>query len=252
MSAWMHQQQDMGAEAALRMAMGQDGRALMARALAGDMTGPWTGGTQVPGMGGNPPFPFTGPPTGAQGAYPGAFVSPSWNRHWETGQGAYGWKFDPDKEIPYYPLQNSSARHLMNMGVAPLRVNKRFANSLLWTIYSAKMSAMDWVAGKVGGWKKERNRREADTLARVLDLAVIELGVDLVEKSAGFEVMIRRLHAVSLADTMGNWNMACLMEELPSERSPHFHEVITRDLVKMSQLVDQASGKINMPDNSDA
>ena len=46
--------------------------------------------------------------------------------------------------------------------------------------------------------------------------------------------------------------MACLMEELPSERSPHFHEVITRDLVKMSQLVDQASGKINMPDNSDA
>ena len=110
------------------------------------------------------------------------------------------------------------------------------------------MNAIDWVAAKVGGWKKERNRREADTLARVLDLAVIEMGVELVEKSAGFEVMIRRLHAVSLADTMGNWNMACLMEELPSERSPHFHEVITRDLVKMSQLVDQASGTTNMPD----
>ena len=38
---------------------------------------------------------------------------------------------------------------------------------------------------------------------------MIELGVDLVEKSAGFEVMIRRLHAASRADTMGNWNMAC-------------------------------------------
>ena len=42
--------------------------------------------------------------------------------------------------------------------------------------------------------------------------------------------------------------MACLLEELPSERSPHFHEIITKDLVKMSQLVDQASGKANMPD----
>ena len=106
-------------------------------------------------MGGNPPFPFTGPPTGAQGAYPGAFVSANWNRHWETGEGAYGWKFDADKEIPYYPLQNSSARHLMNMGVAPLRVNKRFANSLLWTIYSAKMSAMDcWLQRSEGGRRR--------------------------------------------------------------------------------------------------
>ena len=84
----MQQQQDLGAEAALRMAMGMDGRALMARSLAGEMMGPWTGGTQVPGAGGNPPFPFAGPPTGTQGAYPGAFVSANWNRHWETGQGA--------------------------------------------------------------------------------------------------------------------------------------------------------------------
>ena len=42
--------------------------------------------------------------------------------------------------------------------------------------------------------------------------------------------------------------MACLLEELPSERSPHFHEVITRDLVKLNQLVDQANGKTNVPD----
>ena len=62
----------------------------------------------------------------------------------------------------------------MNMGVAPLRVTKRFANSLLWTIYSAKMNAVDWVASKVEGWKEDRNRREADTLARILDRAVIE------------------------------------------------------------------------------
>ena len=85
-------------------------------------------------------------------------------------------------------------------------------------------------------------------MARILGLAVIEMGVDLVEKSAGFEVLIRRLHAVSLAETMGNRNMARVLEDLPSERSPHFHEVITRDLVKLNQLVDQANGKTNMPD----
>ena len=42
--------------------------------------------------------------------------------------------------------------------------------------------------------------------------------------------------------------MACQLEELPSERSPHFHEVIARDLVKLNQPVDQANGKTNMAD----
>ena len=97
----------------------------MARSLAGNVTGPRQEGTQVPGVGGNPSHPVVGPMAGAQGAYPGAWVSQNWNRHWEAGQGAYGWKFDVEKEIPYFPLDRSSARHLMSMGIAPLRCSKR-------------------------------------------------------------------------------------------------------------------------------
>ena len=82
-----------------------------------------------------------------------------------------------------------------------------------------------------------------------MDLAVIELGTDLVEKSAAFEVLLRRLQAVNWADAQGKWDQACLMEELPSERTPPVHGTIVRSLLKTAQLVDQASGKTAMPDN---
>ena len=177
-------------------------------------------------------------------------MSQSWNRHWEAGAGAYGWKFDVEKEIPYFPLQYSGARQLMQMGAAPLRVDKRLANCLLWRIFNAFQAAVTWVDRvRVGGWKRERNRREADTISRALDLAIIEFGTDVVEKSAAWEVLIRRLHAVVLADKQSKWDLACLLEELPSERSPDFHQVVVKDLVKTSQLVDSAMGKSTMPDN---
>ena len=127
---------------------------------------------------------------------------------------------------------------------------------MIWTVYSASHSALDFVArtpgpsGKSGEWVKERNRREADTLARILDLAIIEFGTDLVEKSAAFEVLLRRFHAVIWADRKGNWDQACLLEELPSARSPNLHQVIVKDLVKLNQLVDQADGKIHIKDDS--
>ena len=54
---------------------------------------------------------------------------------------------------------------------------------------------------------------------------------------------------VVLADKLGKWDLACLLEELPSERSPDFHQVVAKDLVKTSQLVDSAMGKSTMPDN---
>ena len=99
----------------------------------------------VPGFGGNPPFPFAGPPAGGQGAFPGAWVSQQWNRHWEAGAGAYGWKFDVEKEVPYFPLQYSGARSLMSRGAAPLRVGERWANALMWDIFSAYDGAVQWV-----------------------------------------------------------------------------------------------------------
>ena len=153
----------------------------------------------------------------------------------------YGWKFDTEKEIPYYNLQYSGAKSLMEIVVTPLRVSKRFANSLLWTIFTAYQNSTTWVTMKVNGWKKDRNRREAETLARILDLAITEFGDKTVEKSAAFEVLLRRLHALVLADTQGHWELACLLEEVPSAKTPLVHEVIVRDLVKLSQLVDQAA-----------
>ena len=75
----------------------------------------------------------------------------------------------------------------------------------MWDIFSAYDGAVQWVDRVQGskGWKKERNKREAETLARALDLAIIEFGTDVVEKSAAWEVLIRRLRSVVLADNQG-------------------------------------------------
>ena len=80
---------------------------------------------------------------------------------------------------------------------------------------------------------------------------MIEFGTDLMEKAGAFEVLLRRFHAIIMADKQGNWNQACLPEELPSERTPGLHENIVRDIVTLSKLVDQANGKIKIPDDVD-
>ena len=124
-----------------------------------------------------------------------------WNNHSGPGTGSYGWKFDVEKKIPSYDLEYSGARTLVQIPCSPLRVSKRWANSLLWTISTAFQNSTMWVSMKVNGWKKDRNRREAETLARVLDLALTEFGDKGVEKSAAFEVLLRRVHALVLADS---------------------------------------------------
>ena len=88
----------------------------------------------------------------------------------------YGWKLDIDKEIPYFALEYSGARNLMSIPCTPLRVSERIANSLLWTIFTTYPNSTQWVALKKGGWTKARNKREAETLARVFDLAITEFG----------------------------------------------------------------------------
>ena len=153
----------------------------------------------------------------------------------------FGWKLDVEKEIPYYQMEYSGAKALMNTLVTPLRVAKRYANSMLWTIFNAFTNSTLWVEQKPGGWKSKRSYREAQTLSRVLDLAIIEFGANTVEKSAAFEVLLRRLHAVYLADQQGHWGMAFHLEEIPSEKSTHLHEVVLRDLVRQSELTDKAA-----------
>ena len=102
-----------------------------------------------------------------------------------------------------------------------------------------------------GPRKKERNKREAETLARALDLVIIEMGTDYLEKFAAWEVLIRRLRVVVLADKMGKWDLPMLLEELSSEKSPDFHQVVVQDLVKINQLSESAMGKGTLPDQND-
>ena len=120
---------------------------------------------------------------------------------------------DVEKEIPYFPLNYSGAQKRQDVVCTPLRVSHRFANTLMWSIYTVHDSAAAWSAMKEGGYKKGRNKKESDTLCRVLDLAITEFGHATVEKSAAFEVLLRRLHAVRMADRVGDWSQAMLLEE---------------------------------------
>ena len=85
------------------------------------------------------------------------------------------------------------------------------------------------------------------TLHCTSPLAAIELGTDLVEKSAAFEVLLRRLQAVNWADAQGKWDQACFMEELPSERTPPVHGTIVRSLLKTARLVATSSATFASP-----
>ena len=161
-------------------------------------------------------------------------MSQAWNRVWPPGAGEYGWKLDVEKEIPYYPLEFSGVKHLLGAGVTPLRVEKRLANSLPWSIYNAHSSAVEWATRKK--WNKPRQETEAKTLARILDLGFIEFGNGVVERCACFEVLIRRLHANVTAVKDGKWDMANLLEEVPGEKTPDLHPVIIKDLTTAAKL----------------
>ena len=187
-----------------------------------------------------PPFPFGYPPHGGQGHYPGLQGPGGWNSNWPPGAGQFGWKLDVEKEIPYFPLVYSGAHERQKVVCTPLRVSKRYANSMLWTIYNVQNSATMWVAMKPDGWKKGRNRRECETLARVLDLMMTEFGHDTCEKSAAMEVMLRRMHAIYTADMDGHWEQAVLLEEVPTGRHPHLHEVIIKDMVNTALLMQKS------------
>ena len=161
----------------------------------------------------------------------------------------HGWKLDVEKEIPYFALEVRGARNVMNIPCTPLRVSKRGANSLLWTIFTAFQSSPTWITQRVGGWKKNRNYREAETLARILDLLITEFGTRTVERSAACEVLLRRLNALVIADGQGHWEMACLLEEVPSAKTLQVHEVVVKDLTNMAGLITKAhdTGKDKTP-----
>ena len=60
--------------------------------------------------------------------------------------------------------------------------------------------------------------REALTEARALDLGTAELGAKFLLSSPA-EVLIRRLLSIALAQKMGSYRVASLLEELPGDNA---------------------------------
>jgi hypothetical protein len=150
--------------------------------------------------------------------------------------------YRPAEQPPYYDLGVTKIRHMMHLqGGLPLRVTQRLANSLLYDIFLAEMSACDWVESYIPNAKKSFPKREMRTLARMLDIHIMEMGWEWVEKSGACEVMLRRMHSLKLADQQGNWKLASWLEEIPHSQRPGLHEVVIKGLVNQANLYDKAT-----------
>jgi hypothetical protein len=156
---------------------------------------------------------------------------------------------DAHDQPPAYDLDLTFMREVISMGAVPLRIEARWANALLFAIWKDHKPSSDWVRFKDGGWKKDRNRVEAATLARTLDLMLMEKGWEDVQDMAGMEVLLRRLHAIFIADTTGNWGISEVLEEVPGPNTPAFHDNICTNMMNRAVLLHKyrnmtASGKV--------
>ena len=150
--------------------------------------------------------------------------------------------YRPAEQPPYYDLGVTKIRHMMHLqGGLPLRVTQRLSNSLMYDIFLAEMSAHDWVESYILNAKKSFPKREMRTLARILDIHIMEMGWEWVEKSGACEVLLRRMHALKLADQQGNWKLASWLEEIPHSQRPGLHEVVIKSLVNQANLYDKAT-----------
>lgn len=146
------------------------------------------------------------------------------------------------EQPPYYNLDLTNIRHMMHLqGGCPLRVRHRLANYLLYEIFNTYPSVERWADDYIHYTKKGFHAREFRTDARAMDLLIQEMGWRWVEKSAACEVMLRRMHAMKLADQQGTWKLAGWIEELPTPGKPGLHETILQDLVTVASLYDKAA-----------
>jgi hypothetical protein len=146
---------------------------------------------------------------------------------------------DAHDQPPAFDLEYSFMREVISMPSVPLRIDARWANALLFGIFKEYKSSTEWCRFKEGGWKKDRNKTEAMTLARVLDLMLMEKGGDDVQEMAGMEVLLRRLHALYIADTTGNWTISEVLEEVPGPNTPHLHDNICTNMMNRAILLDK-------------
>jgi hypothetical protein len=139
---------------------------------------------------------------------------------------------DDSLELP--DLEQSGAKVLELTGVSPLRVTKRLAPSLLWVIYGAHTSAGHFVVH--AQFKKLRNEREALTLARALDIAICQEGITAIAEDPMWEVLLRRFHALKMADAQDSWKIAQKLEELPPTGGSVLPPKVDKDLLTLVDL----------------
>jgi hypothetical protein len=142
-------------------------------------------------------------------------------------------------------LESSGARVLMNTGVPPLRVSKKVAPSLLWVIFGSYTSSVHFV--QASSFKKRRNEREARTIAVALDLAICQNGIMQVAQDPIWEVMLRRMMAVRMADAQDTWKVAEKLEVLPPTSGSDLPAKLDKELMTLVDLETKmektASGK---------
>ena len=109
-----------------------------------------------------------------------------------------------------------------------MRVSERLGGSLCLHLLQESWTFTSWV-GSQG--LSAHSLREAQTLARSLELLVFQFGAAILQSMA-VEVMVRRLMALSLASRMGSWRMASILEEVPNQDAL---SALPEDLLKSLQ-----------------
>jgi len=103
-------------------------------------------------------------------------------------------------------------RHLTTIGTQPLRRAKQMAPALATDFLSGHLNFTQHVESLQ--IQQTHHRREALTLARIMDLAVVSYGTEFISQPPA-EVALRRLAAVTLAAQQGSFKTAEFLEELP-------------------------------------
>ena len=129
---------------------------------------------------------------------------------------------------PVSPSLAQAAGHILNPGPPPLRVDQTHGEIFQHMCCEA-LTLTRWVDAQ--GLKGDQGAREAQTIARAVELATAEFGLTYLTSKAG-EVQARRLIALVLHAKIGNWDFAELVEELPGS---HATSCMPRSLLRSMQ-----------------
>ena len=132
-----------------------------------------------------------------------------------------------------------------------LNCDERLAAENLYGWLTAFGSITSFVQGweDAGRTRLTRNKHEALTLARSLDILIDELGYTAAPKSTTAEVLVRRLLAIQLNIDIGNWTLAGQSQEngnLQGERT----RIAFHNALKLVQFQNKIASQ-KRPDSKD-